>query len=123
MPLTGKQKRRLRALGHHLSAVVQVGGNGVTPGVIAAATRALLDHELIKVKVDDEREGREAALAALVAGTGAEVAQVLGKTALLFKKRKKKSKFADLDGPVGPVGSGADEAKSSDDDGEPGPLP
>jgi RNA-binding protein len=103
--------------------VVQVGGNGVTPGVIAAATRALLDHELIKVKVDDEREGREAALAALVAGTGAEVAQVLGKTALLFKKRKKKSKFADLDGPVGPVGSGADEAKSSDDDGEPGPLP
>jgi RNA-binding protein len=99
VPLNGKQKRRLRALGHHLSAVVQVGDKGVTEGVIAATAQALADHELIKVKIDDEREGREVAVDALVKGTGAELAQMLGKTALLFKKRKKKSKFADLDAP------------------------
>ena len=93
MPLNGKQKRQLRALGHHLTVVVQVGADGVTEGVIAATEQALKDHELIKVKIADEREGREGAIEALVNGTGAEVAQTLGKTVLLFKKRKKNSKI------------------------------
>lgn len=93
MPLNGKQRRKLRALGHHLEVVVQVGANGVTKGVIAAAAQALEDHELIKVKIADEREGRLEAIDALVEGTKAEVAQVLGRTALLYKKRKKDSKI------------------------------
>jgi RNA-binding protein len=93
VPLTGKQKRKLRALGHHLQVVVQVGADGVTEGVVGAAAQALEDHELIKVKIADEREGREVAIAALAEGTHAEVAQVLGRTALLFKKRKKDSKI------------------------------
>jgi RNA-binding protein len=77
--------------------VVLVGSSGVTQGVIAAAAQALADHELIKVKFAADRDERQAAIDALVEGTGAELAQVLGKTALLFKKRKKKSKFDDLD--------------------------
>lgn len=94
MALTGKQKRQLRALGHHLDVVVQVGASGVTDGVIGAATQALEDHELIKVKIaEEDREGRVGAIEQLVAGTGAEVAQTLGKTVLLWKKRKKKSKI------------------------------
>lgn len=97
MPLTGKQKAQLRALGHHLSPVVQVGGDGVTEGVIAATAQALEDHELIKVKIaEEDREGRAAAVEALVNGTGSEVAQTLGRTVLLFKKRKKKTKFGTL---------------------------
>jgi RNA-binding protein len=93
VPLNGKQRRQLRALGHHLEAVVQIGANGVTPGVIAAARQALQDHELVKVKIADERDGRVAALDALVEGTGAELAQTLGRTALLYKKRAKNSKL------------------------------
>lgn len=103
MPLTGKQKRHLRALGHHLSAVVQVGSSGVTAGVISATEQALATHELIKVKIAEEREGRPAAIAALVEGTGAEVAQTIGRTVLLFKKKKKKSKFENLLKPGGAV--------------------
>lgn len=94
MALTGKQKRQLRALGHHLEVVVQVGANGVTDGVLSAATQALEDHELVKVKIaDDDKESRAEAIEALAAGTGSEVAQTLGKTVLLWKKRKKKSKI------------------------------
>jgi RNA-binding protein len=96
VPLNGKQKRSLRAKGHHLQVVVQVGSSGVTPGVVGALTQALADHELVKVKVALDREEREAALAQLLEGTGAELAQVLGKTALLFKKRLKKSRFEGL---------------------------
>ncbi|MBL8910652.1 MAG: ribosome assembly RNA-binding protein YhbY [Archangium sp.] len=93
--LTGKQRRQLRALGHHLSAVVQVGADGVTEGVIKAAAQALEDHELIKVKIaGEDRESRMESVESLAKGTESEVAQTLGKTVLLWKKRKKKSKIA-----------------------------
>ena len=86
MSLDGKQRRKLRALGHHLATVVQVGHEGVTPGVLAALEQALWDHELVKVKLaSEEREVREEQIAALAAGTGSEVAQVLGRTVLLYK--------------------------------------
>ena len=95
MALNGKQKRQLRALGHHLSAVVMVGGDGVTEGVIGAVTQALKDHELIKVKIaDEDREGRAASVEKLAKGSDSQVAQTLGRTVLLFKQKKKNSKIA-----------------------------
>ncbi|GEL69136.1 MULTISPECIES: ribosome assembly RNA-binding protein YhbY [Myxococcus] len=93
MPLTGKQRRHLRALGHHLEPVVIVGQAGVTEGVIAAIEQALQDHELIKVKINEGPETRQEAAARIAEGTQAELAQLLGRTALVFKKRKKDSKF------------------------------
>ena len=95
MGLNGKQKRQLRALGHHLSPVVQVGSDGVTEGVIGAVAQALQDHELIKVKIaDEDRESRALAVKQLAEGSGSEVAQTLGRTVLLFKQRKKNPKIA-----------------------------
>lgn len=96
MPLTGKQRRQLRALGHHLDAVVIVGQSGVTEGVIAAVAQALHDHELIKVKINEGPEDRHEAAEKLAEGTGAEVAQLLGRTVLLFKKREEDSEFEKL---------------------------
>lgn len=97
MALNGRQRRQLRALGHHLAAVVQVGQQGVTPGVVSALDVALEDHELVKVKISaDAPEGRHGAAEALAKAAGAEVAQVLGRTALLFRKRAKDSKFEEL---------------------------
>lgn len=95
MALNGKQKRQLRALGHHLSVVVQVGSDGVTEGVVGAVTQALKDHELIKVKIaDEDRDSRAASVAKLSEGSQSEVAQTLGRTVLLFKQKKKNSKIA-----------------------------
>jgi RNA-binding protein len=96
LPLTGKQRRQLRALGHHLEPVVIVGQAGVSEGVIAAVTLALHDHELIKVKINEGPEERHEAAEKLAQGTGAELAQLLGRTALLFKKRDEDSKFEKL---------------------------
>ncbi len=101
MALTGKQRRYLRSLGHHLHAVVQVGDGGVTDGVVAATAQALEDHELVKVRIADDRDGREGAIEALSGGTGSEVAQVLGRTVLLFKRHPKKPKIR-FDGEVLP---------------------
>jgi RNA-binding protein len=85
--LTGKQRRHLRALGHHLNAVVQVGHEGVTDAVARQAGEQLAAHELIKVKIG---EGDRHELAQdLARRCEAQVAQVLGRTALLYKRRKK----------------------------------
>lgn len=92
--LTGKQRRKLRALGHHLTAVVQVGQKGVTPEVVAAVEQALTDHELVKVKMSaDATDDRHAAAEALAEQTSSALAQVLGRTVLLYKKRKKNPKI------------------------------
>lgn len=85
--MTGKQRRYLRALGHHLEAVVQVGKQGVTDSV-AEATRVALDtHELVKVRRSKEcPTEREEMAAALAAAAGAEVVQILGHTVLLYRR-------------------------------------
>lgn len=93
MALDGKNRRKLRALGHHLEPVVIIGQQGVTEAVVGAVEQALYDHELIKVKVNEGPVDRHEAAAALAQGTGAEVAQVLGRTVLLFKQREEDSRF------------------------------
>lgn len=90
MPLTGNQRRYLRGLGHHLDPIVQVGHGGVTEGVVKALNVALHDHELVKVRLAQAVEDRDAAAEQLAAGTGAELVQQLGRTVLLYKPRPEK---------------------------------
>ncbi len=89
MTLTGKQRRHLRALGHHLGAVVQVGAQGVTDALVRQANEQLEAHELIKVRVSDDHDRHEAG-ELLAQKCGAELAQVLGRTLLLYRRRKEK---------------------------------
>ena len=84
--LTGKQRRHLRALGHELKPIVQVGRDGIDDGVVAAIEQALVDHELVKVKLGEAAElDRHDAAAPIARRTGSEVAQVLGNTLLLYR--------------------------------------
>lgn len=85
MPLTGSQRRFLRALGHHLNPIVQVGHQGVTEGVIAALNQALLDHELVKVRFGRAIDERDEAAVQLAEGTGGELVQALGRTVLVYR--------------------------------------
>jgi RNA-binding protein len=91
MTLTGKQRRRLRALGHALDPVVQVGKDGLSEAFVAAVDQALIDHELIKVRILDTTElPRHEVADALAAKTGSDVAQVLGNTFLLYRRREER---------------------------------
>ncbi|HEY8079098.1 MAG TPA: YhbY family RNA-binding protein, partial [Labilithrix sp.] len=74
-PLSGKAIRALRALGHHLSPVVQIGKEGITDALVAATREALRAHELVKVKVGSEAPlERSEAGAELAARAGAVLA-------------------------------------------------
>ena len=87
--ITGAQKRVLRGLGHALSAIIRVGKAGITPSLIDATRTALLDHELIKIAVTSDCPiNRKVAPHELAKLTGSHVAQIIGRTALLYRERK-----------------------------------
>ncbi|HIJ91684.1 MAG: ribosome assembly RNA-binding protein YhbY [Desulfobulbaceae bacterium] len=87
--LTGKQGRHLRGLGHHLSPLIMIGKDGVTDNLIAALEAVLAAHELVKVKIQDGCPyGREEAAELLAKQTRSRIAQIIGKTFLLFRENK-----------------------------------
>jgi RNA-binding protein len=85
--LTGKQKRFLRGLGHGLKPVLMVGKNEVNEALITEAVTALEAHELIKVRILESCDmDRHDVAKALAEASGSEVAQILGRTLLLYRK-------------------------------------
>jgi RNA-binding protein len=61
-----------------------VGAAGITPGVIEALDRALLDHELVKVRMRGA-EDRDATAQALADAAGAALCGVIGLVAILYR--------------------------------------
>jgi RNA-binding protein len=57
--LTSAQRATLKGLAHSLRPVVLMGGDGLTDGVVAEITRALEDHELIKIQVPGNNSAGE----------------------------------------------------------------
>lgn len=93
-PGTSAAKRKLRGLGHDLDPVLAIGKDGLTEGVVAACERALLDHELIKVRVLPEAPvDRKEVAEELAKASSATLAQVLGRTFLLYKRHPKKPRL------------------------------
>ena len=88
--LTGKQRRHLRALGHSLEPVVQLGKAGLTEAVARAVDTALEQHELVKVRLGTEcPDDRQEVADRLAAELRAAQAQVLGRTILLYRRHPK----------------------------------
>ena len=87
-------RRKLRGAGHALQAVVQIGKDGTSPAVCKQIQAALDHHELVKVKLGSESpEDRFAVAERLAAEPGVEVAQILGRTLLLYKRNPEIGRF------------------------------
>jgi len=94
MTLDGKQRRHLRALGHHLEPVVQVGKHGCSDAVTKAVGAALEQHELVKVRIGTEcPDARDDVARSLERALGAQIAQKLGRTVLLYRRHPKDPKI------------------------------
>ena len=92
--LNSKQRAKLRAAANDIETILQIGKGGVNEMVVRQADTALSARELIKLKVLENApvSSREAA-DELAGRIGADVVQVIGTTAVLFRQNKKDSKF------------------------------
>ncbi len=90
--LTGRQRRRLRALAHELKPVVHVGEGGLAPSVLGAIDQALLDHELVKVRLHDPDDKK--ALARVIAESSrSALCGLVGHTVILYRPHPEKPRI------------------------------
>ena len=86
--LTGKQSHHLRALGHHIKPLLQLGKSGLSSEFLAKVDELLERHELIKIKLLQNCPlDRSEAGAGIAEALNCAVAQKIGKTLLLYKAR------------------------------------
>ena len=97
MKLNNKQIKFLRTQGHSLSPIVTVADKGLTENVMMAIEEALDIHELVKVKVRQQREQRDPLYKEICQKTGALEVQKIGMVLLIYRPSKKS--IIDLPGP------------------------
>lgn len=91
--LTGKQKKFLKGLGHHLDPLISIGKEGLTENVLKATQQELLARELIKVKIANSSNINKNEAAELVPeATESTLVQLIGKTLLIYKENPKLDK-------------------------------
>jgi RNA-binding protein len=87
VPLTSKQRAALRAEAHHLEPVVHIGHQGVTPALVQSLDDALRTRELVKIQLGRQTElDVRTAANQLAATVSADVVQVIGRTATLYRE-------------------------------------
>ena len=94
MPLSNVQLRYLRGLAHKLKPVVHLGQKGVTPSVLAELDAALIVHELVKVKLAGERDGKKDLVEQLARESKAEVVQQIGHVVSLYRRNDERPRLA-----------------------------
>lgn len=86
--LTPRERASLKARAHALEPVVHIGHGGLSEAVVAEIERALLAHELIKVRAGAaDRDERETLVQAVSRRTDAAVVQTVGKVIVLWRPR------------------------------------
>ncbi len=86
MPLSELQKRQLKKRVHHLQPIVILGQHGLTESVVAEIDRALLDHELIKVRVNAADKDERGSLTKQICQTlNAELIQSIGHIIAIYR--------------------------------------
>ncbi|WP_410512227.1 ribosome assembly RNA-binding protein YhbY [Paenibacillus sp. BR2-3] len=87
--LTGKQKRYLRSMAHHLDPVFQVGKGGVNEHLVRHIEEAIEKRELMKISVlNNNIEDPKEIGSVLAEQSGSELVQVIGKTIILYKESR-----------------------------------
>ena len=85
-------KKYLRSQAHHLNPLVIIGRNGINEQVIGSIDRALHDHELIKIKFGEFKEGKKELSAEIAAATKSAVVGMIGNIAILYREHPESEK-------------------------------
>lgn len=92
--MTSKQRAYLRGLANSVTAILQIGKNGINGNLIKQVDDALEARELIKVSVLETAPEEKRILAEeLAVSTGSILVQIVGNKITLYRARKKNSKI------------------------------
>jgi len=85
--LTGTQRKYLRALAHPIKPIVLIGSRGYTDAVVEALDAALLKHELVKIKFNDDKtkDFKAKTTAELERATHSRIVGMIGHTAIYYR--------------------------------------
>ena len=86
-PLSGNQRKYLRAEAHHLEPSVRVGREGLTAGLLAAIDQALEAHELIKIRFVALKEEKAIAIPEIEGRTGSACVGVVGHVGIFYRQQ------------------------------------
>lgn len=92
MALNSKQRQFLKAQAHTLNPVVLLGADGLSENVIKEIDSSIEHHELIKIKLN-AGEGRKEQAQEAADAVHAELINVVGRVAILFRQQKENSRF------------------------------
>lgn len=92
MALNSKQRQFLKAHAHTLNPVVLLGADGLSENVIKEIDNSIEHHELIKIKLN-AGEGRKEQAQLAADAVNAELVNVVGRVAILFRQSKDNSRF------------------------------
>ena len=90
MPLSTNQKKHLKGLCHQLQPTVTVADKGLTPTVGDAIEEALAHHELIKVKLRQDRDQRKETYDQIIEATGAEAVMSVGGIVCIYRENQQR---------------------------------
>ena len=94
MNLNPKQKQYLKGLGHALKPILQIGKDGINERQLLSISKALQDHELIKINILENADiSKNDAAKQICEPLKAELIQIVGKKMILFKQNKEKIKI------------------------------
>jgi RNA-binding protein len=85
--LSSQELRELRSQLHHLKPIVVIGTNGLTDAVLQEISRALDDHELIKIRTNiTDRDERNQITEEVCAKSSAHWVQTIGHIIAIYRK-------------------------------------
>lgn len=83
-------QKQLKAKAHALKPVVMIGQKGLTDAVLLEIEQALVDHELIKIKIRALKPERQTICQRIVESTQADLIGLIGQVAIFYRKSKDK---------------------------------
>lgn len=87
MTLSKERQRTLKSQAHNLKPTVFLGSKGLTQAVLQEIDQTLIAHELIKIKLRGfEREDKAEILQQICDAMKAELVQVIGHIATLYRE-------------------------------------
>lgn len=92
--LSSKQRKLLEKHAQPLSALVQIGGAGLTEQQITQIDRCLADHELIKVKFNEFKEDKRDLTMQVAERINATIVRIIGNVAILYRPAENPEKRA-----------------------------